>query len=186
MNITIIDGSNHKDRWQVQEKAINELVRKLNLVEKHTITHLTIADMQLNHCQGCWDCWVKTPGLCRNKDQGDTFMRAIANCDSLIYVSPIENGFVSSELKKAMDRSIPTALPYIKVYDGECHHVSRYPNPDHFSLMLLTDEDVDQEAIEIIHENFDRVNKNFRSKHFSKHLITTNETEALYNEISAY
>lgn len=186
MNVTIIDGSNHKSRWQVQEKAINQLVTKLDGNKKHQVTHLSIADMQINHCQGCWDCWVKTPGLCRNKDQGDILMSAVANCDALIYVSPIENGFISSELKKAMDRSIPTALPYIRLHDGECHHVSRYDTPELFSLLLLTDDHVDPEAIEIIYDNFERVNKNFRANNFSKHLITSNETEALYNEISRY
>lgn len=184
MNITIIDGSNHKSRWTNQEKAITKLVGKLN--KEHTVNHLTIKDMNLNHCQGCWDCWTKTPGICRIKDQGDDLLRAVANCDALIYASPIENGFVSEQLKKAMDRSIPTALPYIRVYDGECHHISRYSNPDKFAVLLYTDEGVDQEAIEIVTENFDRVNKNFRSKVFSKHLIEDENMEDIYNEISSH
>jgi len=138
----------------------------------------------MNYCTGCWDCWVKTPGLCMHKDDGPAYLKAIANADVLLYASPIVSGFISSETKKALDRFIPTALPLIRLYEGECHHIPRYDSPHTFGVLLFDDTETDSEAVSIIFENFNRISKNMHAEHFMSQLINPNNMEVLDHEIS--
>ncbi len=83
---------------------------------------------------GCFVCWVKTPGICVKNDIARDIARDIVQSDVLIYLTPIVFGGYSSELKKAVDRSIPTILPFFKNIEGEIHHKARYK---HYPNLLV-------------------------------------------------
>jgi multimeric flavodoxin WrbA len=112
---------------------LEENTRKIqNIIEQRLkqnnfhVNHVQLKDKKVTPCQGCFDCWVKTPGICRIDDYGRTIVRQIVQSDLVIYLTPITFGGYSSEIKKVMDRSIPILLPFFNTIEGETHHKQRY------------------------------------------------------------
>jgi multimeric flavodoxin WrbA len=85
-----------------------------------------LRNKQIASCKGCFGCWVKTPGICVIDDYGREIAKKVVQSDLLVYVTPVTFGGYSSELKKALDRIIPSILPYFKIVRGEVHHAKRY------------------------------------------------------------
>ena len=77
-------------------------------------------------CIGCWNCWLKTPGRCVMKDQMTESYPDYVNSDAIILLIDTAQGFINHKAKAFLDRTIPHYHPYIKIVDGECHHVARY------------------------------------------------------------
>ena len=59
-------------------------------------------------------------------DYGREATRKAIQSDLLMWLTPITFGGYSSELKKALDRTIPILLPYFEVHQGQIHHKMRY------------------------------------------------------------
>jgi hypothetical protein len=94
--------------------------------EGWTVTPWTLRDHKIAYCLGCFECWTKTPGLCRIDDTGRDVAANVIGSDLTIYLTPITFGGYSSELKKAVDRIICLISPFFKRIDGEVHHRPRY------------------------------------------------------------
>jgi len=77
-------------------------------------------------CVGCFGCWLKTPGECIIKDKGPEIAKKIVQSDLRVYITPITFGGYSYQLKKMIDRLLPTTTPFFKIIKGEIHHVPRY------------------------------------------------------------
>jgi multimeric flavodoxin WrbA len=90
------------------------------------VDRIQLRDVFIAYCKGCFDCWVKTPGLCATRDGAGVVTRALASSDLVVLLSPITFGGYSSELKKALDRSIGIVSPFFTRIDGEVHHQARY------------------------------------------------------------
>jgi hypothetical protein len=91
-----------------------------------TTTSWTLRDEKIGYCLGCFECWTKTPGLCRIDDAGREIARSAVQSDLAIFLTPITFGGYSSELKKAVDRIICLISPFFRRIDGEVHHRARY------------------------------------------------------------
>jgi multimeric flavodoxin WrbA len=92
--------------------------------------HIDVRRMQeipVAWCQGCFECWTHTPGICKIDDTGRSIAEAFAKSDVLVCLTPVTFGGYSSELKKALDRSLGVLLPFFTRIDGEVHHAPRYP-----------------------------------------------------------
>jgi multimeric flavodoxin WrbA len=146
MNITLINGIPNEE-YKEYEDALDKL--KVSLQRTHTVDLFNIRNMKIAYCCGCFGCWTNTPGLCIYKDDMVNILMSMAKTDYVIYVSPLKAGFITSQTKKVMDRFIPTALPYIKIYDGECHHPMRYNNYQKLGLVILNDNNFDKEAYDL-------------------------------------
>jgi multimeric flavodoxin WrbA len=59
-------------------------------------------------------------------DDGRETTRKAIQSDLLVFLTPVTFGGYSSELKKAIDRTIPISLPYFESYKGQIHHKKRY------------------------------------------------------------
>jgi hypothetical protein len=112
----------------------------------------TLRDQKIAYCLGCFECWTKTPGLCRIDDAGRDIARSVIQSDLAIYLTPITFGGYSSELKKAVDRIICLISPFFTRIggriDGEVHHHARYDRyPDLLGVGVLPAPHSAQEQI---------------------------------------
>jgi multimeric flavodoxin WrbA len=124
--VTILDGTRPSD------KKLEPLLAVLNDQLKRTgaeVQTITLREVKLAHCFGCFGCWVETPGLCVEADAGREIAKAVSHSQTLILFTPICFGGYSSELKRMVDRLVPLALPHFTLYHGEVHHHPRYPDP---------------------------------------------------------
>lgn len=76
-------------------------------------------------CQGCFGCWMKTPGVCVLKDRLQHIGTVIAHSRELILVSRCCYGGFSPEVKRVLDRSISQSLPFFTYRGGRIHHILR-------------------------------------------------------------
>jgi multimeric flavodoxin WrbA len=87
---------------------------------------LTLREMQIAPCTGCFGCWVKTPGICTIPDAGRDVTRAMIQSNLVVLFTPVTFGGYSSELKKAVDRSLSLLSPFFMRVKGMVRHRSRY------------------------------------------------------------
>nr|WP_325195990.1 flavodoxin family protein [uncultured Oscillibacter sp.] len=79
-------------------------------------------------CQGCFNCWLKTPGMCSMKDSFQHIGAAIAQSNEVVLVSQCCYGGFSASVKRVLDRSISISLPFFTYRAGRVHHIPRYRN----------------------------------------------------------
>lgn len=92
-----------------------------------SITLHAIDKNDFKPCLGCFGCWIKTPGKCVIKtDMIEKTTDALINSDLVVITSPILYGCYSTSIKRILDRSIPSILPFFRVHKGEIHHQPRY------------------------------------------------------------
>ena len=181
MNILVINGT-PDNGWIEYEKEMTRVFDDLSI--EHRISVFTIRDMEINYCKGCFGCWVKTPGKCFYRDGMDEILSKYPKADMLLFISPLKAGFLTSETKKAMDRIIPTVLPYIKVFNNECHHPKRYDNEPIIGLLVF-EKGAGNEFFEINCAVIDRLAINFHASRTFKHIVYPETIkEVLNNEIN--
>ena len=145
MNITILNGALPDDNFV--DGLHTELVEQL-LAGHHRVQTWTLREEKIAFCLGCFECWTKYPGLCRIDDTGRAVTESIIHSDLAIYLSPVTFGGYSSELKKALDRSIGLIMPFFTRIEGEVHHQPRYKRyPRLLGIGVLPAPDPGQERL---------------------------------------
>jgi multimeric flavodoxin WrbA len=105
-------------------------------------------DKSIAPCQGCFGCWIKTPGICVIDDDGRDVVKMAVQSNMIVFLSPVTFGGYSSDLKKAIDRLIPITLPFFMKIDGEIHHKHRYAqSPLLIGVGILSNPDEESEQI---------------------------------------
>ncbi|MDC7221773.1 MAG: NAD(P)H-dependent oxidoreductase [Spirochaetales bacterium] len=182
MKITMVNGANSDTCWAPFTGMVEEICDALR-GESHKVDLFTVKNMKMNDCCGCFDCWTKTPGICRYDDEGADFVKSMAHSDKLILFSPVVAGFISRETKKALDRFIPNVLPYITMKKGECLHIPRYGSEPYISLYLFDDGVIDPRAKELIDVNIRRIQRNMDQSGRKAGLLGSYNRQEVSNEI---
>jgi multimeric flavodoxin WrbA len=146
----------------------------------HRVRQVDLRDLNVHTCTGCWSCWWKTPGLCAVKDDMPGLYPEMVKADLLVWASPLILGAVSALLKKAQDRFIPLAHPYIELVDGECHHRHRYRHNADLGLIVGPTADDTEEDLSITRRFFERFSRNTRTKLKLFATTTTTVAEAVH------
>lgn len=153
MKALLLDGSlkTNLDIKKIHSSIVEELERKGFETEA-----LILRDINVAACQGCFECWVKTPGECKTDDYSREVAKKMVQSDINIHLTPIIFGGYSSELKKVIDRFIPIILPFFTKRDGETHHKHRYQERNSIIAIGFLDEaDDEKESIfkELVYRN---------------------------------
>ena len=110
--------------------------------EGHDFAVVNTTQLNIKYCTGCFGCWHKTPGLCVQKDDMPQVLRAMINADLVVFVADVLTGFVSAEMKKINDKSIPLLSPFMSIIKGEVHHAKRYEKYPDYGLVLIEKEEI--------------------------------------------
>ncbi len=161
MKITILNG-NPEEKNAHFDGYINMLSNKLQ-TESHVVELITLRDLDIKYCVGCFGCWVKKPGECVTPDDSHRICETIINSDFLLWTAPMRMGFPSALLKKMMDKSIPLIHPYFVVEYNEAHHRPRYDSYPRIGLLVQKEEDTDSEDLGIVSDIFSRTAVNMKS-----------------------
>jgi multimeric flavodoxin WrbA len=81
-----------------------------------------LKDLEIKPCLGCFTCWVKTPGICVQKDDMQDLLIKRQNADVLILATPVYVDGMTSTMKAVLDRSIPLVQPFFEIRDNHCRH----------------------------------------------------------------
>ncbi|MBU0984426.1 MAG: NAD(P)H-dependent oxidoreductase [candidate division Zixibacteria bacterium] len=145
MNAVILDGSleNNKVPDTVRAALTDELA-----ADGWTVDTMVLRDLNIAYCVGCFECWVKTPGMCRFNDDGREVARRFIQSDLVVFLTPVSFGGYSSALKRGLDRIICLISPFFKQVRGETHHRLRYNSyPRVLALGTMPEADPESERI---------------------------------------
>ena len=135
--ITILNGI-PDDSYAGFEAALEQAANVANPDRKINVIRLRALDIRF--CTGCWDCWVKTPGLCAHHDDMPMILKEVMRSDLMVFLSPLSLGFVTALTKKTCDRLIPLVHPYVVFHKKELHHKNRYKKYPEMGLILIEPE----------------------------------------------
>ena len=87
--------------------------------------YVDLSRLTIHNCVGCFGCWVKTPGRCVIRDDAVGVYPLIAASSRVIYVSRLYCGSYDTVMKTMLERAIPIQQAFLRLYQGETHHVQR-------------------------------------------------------------
>lgn len=100
--------------------------RPLDLsIHSDDIVFVDLSACTIANCIGCFGCWTKTPGKCVIRDDATTIYPLIAKSDEVIYISRVKYGGYDTTMKTMLERAIPVQQAFIRIHNGETHHVQR-------------------------------------------------------------
>lgn len=119
----------------------------VRLEEGSNIRYIDLSSLKIANCMGCFGCWTKTPGKCVIRDDATKVYPCIAESDTVLYVSRIKYGSYDTVMKTMLERAIPVQQAFIRIHNGETHHVQRAVVPKNATVIAygdgLTDEEKD-------------------------------------------
>lgn len=160
MKITILNGSPEPSSFDHYLRELKSALETIN----HQVTQIDLRELPLKYCIGCFDCWVKTPGLCDADDVSQEMGRAVINSEFTLWAAPLKMGFPSVLLKMAFDKHLPLIHPYMLVDQNETHHLKRYETYPRVGLLVEKETDTNAKDLRILTDIFSRTALNFKSK----------------------
>jgi multimeric flavodoxin WrbA len=161
MKVLILNGN--PDQRSGLDSYLDRLAQTLRGAG-HSARILTLRELDIRSCTGCWSCWVRTPGECQFRDDSHRVCREYIAADFVLHASPLVMGTVAAVLKTANDKLLPLLHPYIEVVEGECHHRARYDAYPLVGLLLERGADHDDEDVAITRAIYQRNALNLKSR----------------------
>jgi len=149
MKITVFNGSPRaeKGNTNIMVEAFLEGAREAGAETEN----IFLARKKIHPCQGCYTCWLKTPGQCAIHDDMAELLAKVFAASVVVFATPVYVDNVTGIMKDFMDRMIPVADPFFeKDAGGECRHkisskvpkimvISNcgFPEQSHFQVLKL-------------------------------------------------
>jgi len=95
-----------------------------------------LKDLNIRPCLGCFTCWMRTPGICTQKDDMSLLLEKMCHADIVVYATPLYVFTVSGLMKNFMDRTIPLADPHIIKQGKDYVHLPRYKDAARRSVLI--------------------------------------------------
>lgn len=111
------------------------------------IQYFDLSSCRIAHCVGCFGCWTKTPGRCVIRDDAVKIYPEIAKSERVLYVSKVKYGGYDSPMKTMLERAIPVQQAFIRVLDGETHHVQRAVKPKRATILAYGADSEEERGI---------------------------------------
>jgi multimeric flavodoxin WrbA len=162
MNIVILNG-NPDETDSSFDGYLDAMVARL-AEGGHVVTTFLLRSMEIRQCAGCFDCWIRSPGICPLDDDCKGVLLAFIASDLVIFASPLLMGFTSALLKTTTDRMLPLLLPYIDGASGECRHFLRYQSMPQMAILYAPECDTDTEDLDIVATMWQRLARNYRAR----------------------
>ena len=125
--------------------------------------YIDLSSLTISNCVGCFGCWTKTPGKCVIRDDAVSVYPVIAKSDEVIYVSRIKYGGYDTVMKTMLERAIPVQQAFIRILDGETHHIQREVAPKKATVIAYGDIGDDEKDIFMQLVSRNAYNMNFQT-----------------------
>ncbi len=138
--------------------------RKLELpINDHSTEYIDLSGLKIANCVGCFGCWTKTPGKCVIRDDAVKVYPKIAESSKVLYISKVKYGNYDTIMRTLLERSLPIQQPFIRLLNGETHHIQRAVVPKQATVIGYGN--ISNEEQEIFTQLIGRnaANMNFRS-----------------------
>ena len=129
-------------------------------IENKEIKYIDLSSLKITNCVGCFGCWTKTPGKCVIRDDGTKVYPYIAKSNTIIYVSHVKYGCYDTVMKTMLERAIPIQQAFIRIHNGETHHVQRDVAPKKATIIAYGSLSKEEKVIfkELVSRNAHNMN----------------------------
>ena len=114
---------------------------------KDDMKFFDLSSLKITNCVGCFGCWTKTPGKCVIRDDAVKVYPIIAKSDAVLYVSHMKYGGYDTIMKTMLERAIPIQMAFIRLLNGETHHVQRAVVPKNATIIAYGEISEDEKDI---------------------------------------
>ena len=77
-----------------------------------SVETLYLRNYKINHCLGCYGCWVPTPGRCvQADDMTEVLFDKYLQADLVVLASPIYHATMNARMKLFVERTLPMMDP---------------------------------------------------------------------------
>lgn len=139
MRITIFDA--------LPDPSIGRTARNTVAAAGHSVSLKRLVEQQFAPCRGCFECWVKHPGVCRASDGSNPLMAELVASDRILWITAPRFGAWDPLAKSALDKQIGILSPFFGLFDGETHHLKRYRRYPGMRVLALGERDREFEAL---------------------------------------
>lgn len=125
----------------ISDKPLN-----INIQPEGDTRYFDLSSLKIANCMGCFGCWTKTPGKCIIRDDATTVYPCIAKSDKVLYVSHLKYGGYDTIMKIMLERALPIQQAFIRIHNGETHHVQRAVVPKQATIIAygnISDEEME-------------------------------------------
>ncbi len=143
MNILVINGSPKGERsntWRLTRAFLEGMSvhEKTACRQAPSIEALSVGNLDIKPCLGCFSCWSKTPGTCCLHDDMQAVIKKMLWADVTIWSFPLYYFDVPGPLKNLIDRQLPMALPFMSAEAESGGHPSRYDMSGKRTVVIST------------------------------------------------
>ena len=154
-------------------------------MDQSTTELIDLSALKIANCVGCFGCWTKTPGKCVIRDDAVGVYPRIAASDRVLYVSRVKYGSYDTVMKTMLERAIPVQQAFIRLLDGETHHVQRAVAPK--QAVILGYGDTSSEEREIFRQLVARTAKNMNFAQYRVEFVPEDAVEqAVREEVASW
>lgn len=126
---------------------LSDIDLKQDAIQQKDTNFIDLSSLQIKNCMGCFGCWTKTPGKCVIRDGAVGVYPRIAASDRVLYVSRVKYGSYDTVMKTMLERAIPVQQAFIRLLDGETHHVQRAVAPKQAVILGYGDTSAEEREI---------------------------------------
>lgn len=116
-------------------------------VEGQDTEFIDLSELKIANCMGCFACWTKTPGKCVIRDDAVKVYPKIAASNRVLYISKVKYGSYDTIMKTMLERAIPVQQAFIRLLQGETHHVQRAVVPKQATIIGYGDISEEEKKI---------------------------------------
>lgn len=116
-------------------------------VEGQDTEFIDLSELKIANCMGCFACWTKTPGKCVIRDDAVKVYPKIAASNRVLYISRVKYGSYDTIMKTMLERAIPVQQAFIRLLQGETHHVQRAVVPKQATIIGYGDISEEEKKI---------------------------------------
>lgn len=119
MNILVINGS-PKDGKSNTYRLTTAFLEGIKQERQDIfVKELSVSNLNIKPCVGCFSCWNKTPGQCCIQDDMGQVIQDILWADITVWSFPLYYYSVPGSLKNLIDRQLPMVLPFMEETEGQ-------------------------------------------------------------------
>ncbi|MCH1941388.1 NAD(P)H-dependent oxidoreductase [Holdemania massiliensis] len=140
MKILVLNGSprgTSSNTYQLTQAFVEGM--KDELKAKLSVKTLTLSELSIESCRGCFSCWTATPGRCVIGDEMAAILEEMLDADWILWSFPLYYYGMPGPVKTVLDRCLPLNLPWIEVgAGGRAVHPRRYPQAQAKTILIST------------------------------------------------
>lgn len=141
MKILVFNGSPKGERsntWQLSKAFLAGMGESGEAME---VREVSVGELNIRPCLGCFSCWSRTPGQCCISDDMGQVIENLLWADVTIWSFPLYYFSVPGPLKILIDRQLPMVLPFMAEDGGETgsgSHPARYDMSGKRTIVIST------------------------------------------------